>query len=271
MNKKLNLKVMLKNPIIQVIIVYLLWLRVGIIDEGKLYGFVTRILKIRSKILLTYILNADNLYYIFHFIAVTILACNIFFEHSFEEMGLKKENMNKEVKSLLRFVVIFIGGFSVVSQLISGHMLKASYIIVVAITQFCFVALVEESTFRGFICYKLFESAKDKKMLYFMFVLSAVLFAFMHLPPFLRSVENVTFIKIVNRLFNPFIMGIWFAIMYYYKKNLYICMIWHGAYNLIFSFVFGKLQSICYMAFIIISIIYLMKTIKEETVKKDKV
>ena len=55
MNKKLNLKVMLKNPIIQVIIVYLLWLRVGIIDEVKLYGFVTGILKIRSRILLTYI------------------------------------------------------------------------------------------------------------------------------------------------------------------------------------------------------------------------
>ena len=122
MNKKLNLKVMLKNPIIQVIIVYLLWLRVGIIDEGKLYGFIIRILKIRSRVLLTYILNADNLYYIFHFIAVTILACNIFFEHSFEEMGLKKENINKEVKSLLRFVVIFIGGFSLASQLISGYM-----------------------------------------------------------------------------------------------------------------------------------------------------
>lgn len=270
-NRKLNLKVILKNPIIQVIIVYLLWLRVGIIDEGKLYGFVTEVLKIRSKILLTYVLNPDNIYYIFHFIAVTILACNIFFEHSFEKMGLKKGNINEEVKLLVRFVIIFIGGFSLVSQLISGYMLTASYIIVVVITQFCFVALVEESTFRGFICYKLFESAKDKKMLYFMFVLSAVLFAFMHLPSFLRSGTNITFFQIVNRLFNPFIMGIWFGIMYYYKRNLYICMIWHGSYNLIFSVVFGKMQSICYMAFIIISIIYLMKTIEQSTVKKGEI
>ena len=66
-------------------------------------------------------------------------------------------------------------------------------------------------------------------------------------------------------------MGIWFGIMYYYKKNLYICILWHGAYNLIFSFVFGKIQSICYMIFIIISIIYLMKTIEQSTVKKDEI
>ena len=133
------------------------------------------------------------IYYTFHFIAVTILACNIFFEHSFEEMGLKKENINKEVKALLRFVVIFIGGFSVVSQLISGYMLTASYIIVVAITQFCFVALVEESVFRGFICNKLFKNVKSKKTLYIMFIVSAFLFSFMHLPPFLGSVVSVTF------------------------------------------------------------------------------
>ena len=56
-----------------------------------------------------------------------------------------------------------------------------------------------------------------------------------------------------------------------YKKNLYICILWHGAYNLIFSFVFGKIQSICYMIFIIISIIYLMKTIEQSTVKKDEI
>ncbi|MFQ7000550.1 MAG: hypothetical protein ACLRRH_04300 [Clostridium sp.] len=38
--KKLNLK----NPIVEVSIVYLLWLRAGIIDEYKLYNLILKVL-----------------------------------------------------------------------------------------------------------------------------------------------------------------------------------------------------------------------------------
>ena len=265
--KKLNLK----NPIVEISIVYLLWLRVGIIDEYKLYNLILKIFKLKSNFLLNYILNPDNIYYIFLFIIVTILSGVIIFDNSFEDMGLKSNNINKEIKSLLKFIVIFIVSFTLIAQLIGGYRLKISYIIQTIITQFCFVALVEESTFRGFICNKLFENVKSKKILYIMFIISAFLFSFMHLPSFLKSGVNITFFQIINRLFNPFIMGIWFGIMYYYKRNLYICILWHGTYNLIFSFIFGKIQSICYMVFIIISIIYLMKTIEQSTVKKGEI
>ncbi len=265
--KKLNLK----NPIVEVSIVYLLWLRVGIIDEYKLYNLILKIFRLKQNFLLNYILNADNIYYAFLFIVVIILTCVMIFDSSFEDMGLKSNNINKEVKSLLKFIIIFIASFTLIAQLIGGYRLKFSYIIQTIITQFCFVALVEESVFRGFICNKLFKNVKSKKTLYIMFIVSAFLFSFMHLPSFLKSGVSINFFQIINRLFNPFIMGIWFGIMYYSKKNLYICILWHGAYNLIFSFVFGKIQSICYMIFIIISIIYLMKTIEQSTVKKDEI
>ena len=109
--KKLNLK----NPIVEVSIVYLLWLRAGIIDEYKLYNLILKVFRLKQNFLINYILNADNIYYTFLFIVVIILAGIMIFDSSFEDMGLKSNNINKEVKSLLKFIIIFIASFTLIA------------------------------------------------------------------------------------------------------------------------------------------------------------
>ena len=124
-----------------------------------------------------------------------------------------------------------------------------------AVDAVLFNGFVEEWVFRGYFVNQFSMMVVNERKIV---LVTAVLFSLMHLPNYYLATEVITFGGIIYRLLIPFLMGIALAIIFLKTRNLFVCSLIHGVYNLISYITDGWWMYACYGIYWIMIILYIM-------------
>ena len=175
------------------------------------------------------IINWIDPAYTVQFFMIGIIGCVLICRQSLKEFSHNIFSLESLI--LLLANVIFILGITQIGAFVGDY--EVNYIGVINKGIYCllFVGIAEEWIYRGFIVTQL-EKILTKRAL-IIIIISAAMFSIMHLPSFLLHTENISILSLGYRLLIPFLMGVAYAAIYLWKKNLFVLIIIHGVYDLI--------------------------------------
>lgn len=229
------------NIIIQMIIIYTLW---------NLFWIILVFYQIKNPF---YGILSDFAYsYLLDFILIGIIACCIIGEQpirNFSSNVLKKHNLFSLLTNAIFIVIIVVINSSIYKEAINW-----TNILHFSIDNIMFNGFVEEWIFRGYFVSQFLRIIKSKRNVV---IISAVIFSLMHLPNYLLTIDTISIGGIIYRLLIPFLMGIALATIFVKTRNLFICVLVHGVYNLISDVTWDWWMYVCYGIYWVMLLLYL--------------
>lgn len=202
----------------------------------------------------------EMIYLIIEGFLVIILVNHLIFKRAYSEMGLTRAR--QQFYSLLGNLCYLgiIAGVTYGLNFISGEKNSHSigYMISRMIVLFISTAFLQEVIFRGCILNNLLKFTRNKV---FLSVIGAtLLFMIIYIP---HTMLQTNFESLFKRqtgqlVYLSFGMGIYLSLLYYWTKNIWLCMIIHGTYNSIDIVANGLLKPAFKGAYILGALIYLV-------------
>lgn len=166
--------------------------------------------------------------YFEEFIFIGIIGCVFIGRQKFKEFSrwiFTRQNGIILLIHVLFCIVIVVAGSYIGHYSVAWIALMTS-----AVDAVLFNGFVEEWVFRGYFVNQFSKMVVNERKIV---LVTAVLFSLMHLPNYYLATEVITFGGIIYRLLIPFLMGIALAIIFLKTRNLFVCSLIHGVYNLI--------------------------------------
>lgn len=129
---------------------------------------------------------------------------------------------------ILPFLAVAINNLPIASLIIKeAYVIKpVIYVFVLALSCIA-VALAEETTFRGILFNFLLEEKKEKS-LFWVIIVQAAVFAFIHV---FNLLFGAGFIDVILQVGYTFLFGAMLAVVLYKTKNIWFCISLHAVYN----------------------------------------
>lgn len=158
---------------------------------------------------------------------IIVIVAHFIFKISFKELGLTrfKDNIGSLIGNL-GFVGICVGISFFISQFSKLTQFDGLNIGLQIIVNFIAIAFIRELVFRGFLLRALLKLLSGKGIL--ASVLSGILFAMTYIPNILMNLNEVHTSAVLSALTIPLVLGIYLGLIYYYGRNLWLCMIIQG-------------------------------------------
>ncbi len=191
---------------------------------------------------------------------IIILVNHLIFRNAYKEMGFTdfKENVFSLIGNLCYLGIA--AGVTYGLNYISGEKNSNSiiYIISHVLVFFISTAFLQEAIFRGCILNDFLKLTGRKAFL--SIIGATLLFMVVHVPlTMLETNFETLFAGQTNQLvFISFGIGIYLSLLYYWTKNLWICMIIHGTYSCIDVVAAGLLEPAFKGVYILGALIYLL-------------
>lgn len=161
------------------------------------------------------------------FALIIVIVAHFIFKISFKELGLTrfKESMGALIGNLC-FVGLCVGVSFFTSQFSKLTEFNGLNIGLQIAVNFVAIAFIRELVFRGFLLQSILKLSNGKGIL--ASILSGVLFAMTYIPNILMDLNEVHTSEILSALAIPLVLGIYLGLVYYYGRNLWLCMIIQG-------------------------------------------
>ena len=189
--------------------------------------------------------------YLVEFLVVGVIGCVCLCRQKVKEFS--SSILNCESLILLLINVVFILSVIIIGKIIGGYEINWIGVLCSGIFHYIFVGITEEWIYRGFIVTQMKKVVNNELIIV---IGSAVLFSFMHLPPYFMYTANITFGGIAYRLIIPLLMGLVYAHIYLCNGNLFVLVLLHGSYNLIDSVTIDSWYYISYGLFWLLMLVY---------------
>lgn len=198
------------------------------------------------------------------FIIIGIIGCVFIGRQKFKEFS--NWIFTKQNGIILMIHVLFCIAIVAADSYIGHYSADWIALMNCAVDAVLFNGFVEEWVFRGYFVNQFSKMVVNERKIV---LVTAVFFSLMHLPNYCLATEVITFGGIIYRLLIPFLMGIALAIIFLKAKNLFVCSLIHGVYNLISYITNGWWMYACYGIYWIMIILYIGYCCKIESMKKD--
>lgn len=158
---------------------------------------------------------------------IIVIVAHFIFKISFKEMGLThfKENIGSLIGNLC-FVGLCVGVSLFASQFSKLAEFNSLNIGLQIAVNFVAIAFIKEIVFRGLLFQSILKLSNGKGIL--ASILSGILFAITYIPNILINLNEVHTSDILSALAIPLVLGIYLGLVYYYGRNLWLCMIIQG-------------------------------------------
>lgn len=170
----------------------------------------------------------ELIFFAIEFILVIVVVGHCIYKESYEELGLTgfKKNIGALVFNLGVAAVCAGAAFftSQFSNVVEVDMLQIGIQIAVNFTA---VAFMSEVVYRGFIFNIFLRLTNGKGSLACLG--ATFLFALSYIPSLFINLSQVSGTSLLAALAGPFLFGIYLSTLYYYTRNLWMCVIIHGA------------------------------------------
>lgn len=221
-------------------------------------------------------LIGEVLYMVVECFLIIILVNHLIFKNSYKEMGFTnfKDNVFSLIGNLCYLGIA--AGMTYGLNYISGEKNSNSmnYIVSHVIILFISTAFLQETIFRGCILNNLLKVTRRKVFL--SIIIGTLLFMIVHIPLTMLGTNFESLFKgQTNELIGlSFGMGIYLSLLYYWTKNLWICMIIHGTYSCLDVVATGLLRPAFKGVYILGALIYLLyigiQSMKAKTLEGDQ-
>lgn len=161
------------------------------------------------------------------FALIIVIVAHFIFKISFKELGLTrfKESIGALIGNLC-FVGLCVGVSFFASQFSKLAEFNSLNIGLQIAVNFVAIAFIRELVFRGFLFQSILKVSNGKGIL--ASILSGILFAMTYIPNILMDLNEVHTSEILSALAIPLVLGIYLGLVYYYGRNLWLCMIIQG-------------------------------------------
>lgn len=191
--------------------------------------------------------------YLEDFAIIGIVGCVFLGRQKLKEFS--SQIFTKQNGFILLINILFCIGIVLADAYIGHYEVVWMGLIKCAIDAILFNGFVEEWVFRGYFVNQFSKIIASKRKIV---LITAVLFSFMHLPNYCLVTEEITIGGIIYRLLIPFLMGIALAIIFLKTRNLFVCSLTHGIYNLISYVTDGWWMYVCYGIYWIMIVLYIL-------------
>lgn len=202
--------------------------------------------------------------YLEDFVIIGIVGCVFIGGQKFKEFSSRI--FTKQNGVILLINTLFCIAIVLVDSYIGHYVVVWMGLINCAIEAVLFNGFVEEWVFRGYFVNQFSKMiVMERKIV----LITAILFSLMHLPNYCLATEEITIGGIIYRLLIPFLMGIALAIIFLKTKNLFVCSLTHGVYNLISYVTGGWWMYVCYGIYWIMIVLYILYCYKMQSMAKS--
>lgn len=202
--------------------------------------------------------------YLEDFVIIGIVGCVFIGGQKFKEFS--SWIFTKQNGVILLINTLFCIAIVLVDSYIGHYVVVWMGLINCAIEAVLFNGFVEEWVFRGYFVNQFSKMiVMERKIV----LITAILFSFMHLPNYCLATEEITIGGIIYRLLIPFLMGIALAIIFLKTRNLFVCSLTHGVYNLISYVTGGWWMYVCYGIYWIMIVLYILYCYKMQSMTKE--
>lgn len=203
---------------------------------------------------------------------IIVIVAHFIFKTSFKELGLTrfKDNIGSLIGNL-GFVGICVGISFFISQFSKLTQFDGLNIGLQITANFIAIAFIRELVFRGFLFQALLKLLDGKGIL--ASVLSGILFAATYIPNILMNLNEVHTSAVLSALIIPLVLGIYLGLIYYYGRNLWLCMIIQGvclSIATLESDIFINLLAGIYSLGLLIYLIYKMVSFYKHDTEEDE-
>lgn len=195
----------------------------------KLVGFGLALTMIISVFFAVGVISkvGDNGMMIFQIFAFLIAAVILTFYMKKKDPTLKQFGFEK--KKVNHFFYLFIGLIVLIQPLVLGidFSLPISTFLLILV-QMVLVGYTEEALFRGVFYYFLQDRNPKSFILY-----SSIVFGILHVASGLNPNESI--ILVILQIVNALLLGMVFAVLFYFTRTIYLVMFFHALFNIFAS------------------------------------
>lgn len=241
-----------------------IWIRIFFVYMLHLLSFMVDYSLLYQNISFNNLWNWINPAYTAQFIMIGIISCVFICKQSPKEFS---DNIRNRESLIVFFAnIVFVLTVTKIGAIIGNYEINWYGVIYQCVYCLIFVGITEEWIYRGFMVTQLEKVLKKK---YAVVIISAIMFSVMHLPSFFLHADNITFESIGYRLLIPLLMGIVFALIFIWKRNLFTLIIIHGVYDLIEQIAFDEWYYMAYAIFWMMIIAYAVYCYKTRIIYKQ--